>query len=104
MDDELPQNLATLRMLMITRYKYASFSFYHIFGVAATCKWVWYKKQHMPLTSNTSRTLLFRTLLVGNDIVDYPNVVGALPVGPTPTTFSFLTKHVASMDWANITA
>ena len=36
-------------------------------------------------TSNISRTL------VSNKIVDHSDVVGALPVGATPTTSSFFT-------------
>ena len=31
------------------------------------------------------------------------DVVGALPVGVAPTTFSFLTKHLVLMDWAKTT-
>ena len=49
-------------------------------------------------TSNISRTL------VGNKIVDNSDVIGALPVGAAPTTSSFSTKHLASMDWVNTTA
>ena len=44
-------------------------------------------------TSNISRTL------VGNKIVDHSDVVGASPVGTAPTTSSFSTYHMASMDW-----
>ena len=36
-------------------------------------------------TSNISRTS------VGNEIVDHPDVVGAVPVGTAPTTSSFMT-------------
>ena len=43
-------------------------------------------------TSNISRTL------VGNKIVDNSDVVGASPVGAAPTTSSFSTYHLASMD------
>ena len=49
-------------------------------------------------TSNISCTL------VGNNIVDNPDVVGASPVGAAPTTSLFATKHLASMDWAKTTA
>ena len=49
-------------------------------------------------TSNISRTL------IGNKIVDNSDVVGALPVGAAPTTSSFSTQHLASMDWAKTTA
>ena len=38
-----------------------------------------------PQTSNKSR------ILVGNKIVDHPDVVGASPVGAAPTTSSFST-------------
>ena len=44
------------------------------------------------------------TTRVGNKIVDHSDVVGASPVGAAPTTFSFPTKHLASMDWAKTTA
>ena len=50
-----------------------------------------------PQTSNISRTL------VGNKIVDHSDVVGASPVGAAPTTSSFSTEHLASVDWANPT-
>ena len=42
--------------------------------------------------------------LVGNNIVDQSDVVGALPVSTAPTTSSFSTEHLASMDWAKGTA
>ena len=45
-------------------------------------------------TSNISRAL------VGYKIVDQSDVVGASPVGAAPTTSSFSTKHLASVDWA----
>ena len=44
--------------------------------------------------SNIRRTLL------GNKIVDHSDVVGASPVGAAPTTSSFSTEHLASLDWA----
>ena len=49
-------------------------------------------------TSNISRTL------VGYKIVDNSDVVGASPVGAAPTTSSFSTWHLASMDWSKTTA
>ena len=49
-------------------------------------------------TSNISHTL------VGNELVDHSDVVGASPVGAAPTTSSFLTLHLSSMDWAKTTA
>ena len=49
-------------------------------------------------TSYISRTLF------GKNIVDNSDVVGASPVGAAPTTFSFSTQHLASMDWAKTTA
>ena len=33
-------------------------------------------------------------------IIDHSDAVGASPVGAAPTTSSFSTKHLASMDWA----
>ena len=43
------------------------------------------RKDEYRKTSNISRTL------VGNKIVDHSDVVGASPVGATPTTSSFST-------------
>ena len=40
---------------------------------------------------------------LGNTVVDHSDVVGASPVGAAPTTSSFLTQHLASMDWAQTT-
>ena len=37
---------------------------------------------------------------IGNKIVHHSDVVGASPVGTSPTTSSFSTEHLASMDWA----
>ena len=54
--------------------------------------------RHHNITSNISRTL------VGNKIVDHSDVVGASPVGAAPTTSSFSTWHLVSMDWAKTTA
>ena len=42
--------------------------------------------------------------LVGNKIVDHSDVVGASPVGAAPTTSSFSTYYLASIDWAKTTA
>ena len=42
--------------------------------------------------------------LVSNKIVDHSDVVGASPVDAAPTTSSFSTKHLASLDWAKTTA
>ena len=42
--------------------------------------------------------------LVGNKIVDHSDVVGAWPVGAAPTTSSFSTEHLTSIDWAKTTA
>ena len=44
-------------------------------------------------TTNARRTL------VGNKLVDHSDVVGASPVGAAPTTSSFSTQHMASVDW-----
>ena len=49
-------------------------------------------------TSNISR------ILVGNQIDDHSDVVGASPVGAAPATSSFSTQHQASMDWAKTAA
>ena len=53
----------------------------------------WYRK-----TSNISPTL------VGNNIVDHSDVVGASPVGAAPTTSSFSTYHLGSRDSAKTAA
>ena len=47
--------------------------------------------------SNISRTL------VSNKIVDHSDVVGASPVGAAPTTSSFSTWHLASINWVKKT-
>ena len=45
-----------------------------------------------------------RCTMLGNKIVDHSDVVGASPVGAAPTTSSFSTQHLASIDWAKTTA
>ena len=49
-------------------------------------------------TSNISNSL------VGNKLADHSDVVEASPVGAAPTTSSFWTQNLASMDWAKTTA
>ena len=51
-----------------------------------------------PQTSNICGSL------VGNEIVDHLDVVGAKPVSAIPTTSSFSTEHLASMEWEKTTA
>ena len=41
---------------------------------------------------------------VGNKFVAHSDGIGASPVSAAPTTSSFSTWHMASMDWANTTA
>ena len=48
--------------------------------------------------SNIRRTLL------GNKFVDHSDVVGASPVGAAPTTSSFSTYRLASLDWTKTTS
>ena len=50
------------------------------------------------------QTSNIRCTLVCNKIVDHSDVLGASPLGAAPTTSSFLTTHLASMDWAETTA
>ena len=57
-----------------------------------------------PVYLTYSKTFNISRTLVGNKIVDSSDVVGASPVGAAPTTSSFSTKHLASMDWAKTTA
>ena len=45
-----------------------------------------------------------RRTLRGNTLVDHSDVVGASPVGAAPTTSSWSTWHLASIDWAKTTA
>ena len=45
-----------------------------------------------------------RRTLVGNKIVEHSDVVWASPVGAAPTTSSFSTQHLATLDRANTTA
>ena len=49
-------------------------------------------------TFNICRTLL------GNKIVDHSDVAGASPVSVAPTTSSFSTEYLASMDLIKTTA
>ena len=45
-----------------------------------------------------------RCTLVGNEIVDHSDVVGASSFGAAPTTSSFSTQHLASIDCSETTA
>ena len=44
------------------------------------------------------------SILVGYKIVGHSDVAGELPVGTAPTTSSFSTQHLASVDWIKTTA
>ena len=65
----------------------------YVYHTSQVLKNVYYRK-----TSNISR------ISVGDEIVDNSDVVGASPVGAAPTTSSFSTQHLASMDWVKTTA
>ena len=61
-------------------------------------------QQGKVLTYRTYRQVSnIRRILVGNEIVDHSDVVGASPVGAAPTTSSFSTQHMASTDWVKTT-
>ena len=49
--------------------------------------------------TNYHQTSNIRHILVGDKLVDHSDVVGASPVGAAPTTSSFPTLLLASMDW-----
>ena len=66
-------------------------------NLLTTCWLFNIKMSYYCQTSNISCTS-------GNKIVDHSDVVGASPVGAAPTTSSFLTLHLASMDSAKTTA
>ena len=53
---------------------------------------------------NYRQVSYIRRTLLANKIVDHSDVVAASPVGAAPTTSSFTTKHLASLDWAKTTA
>ena len=46
------------------------------------------------------QTSNIRRIVVGNNIVDHSDVVGASPIGSALATSSFSTYHTASEDWA----
>ena len=71
---------------------YASLSFGELFLL------IWSKQKKTIMSFDIRRTI------VGNKIVDHSDVVGASSVCAAPTTSSFLTQHLASMDWAKTTA
>ena len=52
------------------------------------------------ITINYRQTSNIKRTLVGNEIVNHSDVIGASPLGAAPTTYSFSTQHMARMDWA----
>ena len=60
----------------------------------------------LQMSSNYRQNSNISGTLLGDEIVDHSdsNVVGASPVGVAPTTSSFSTLHLASVDWAKATA
>ena len=65
-------------------------------------RWTW--QMHLVSVDKFRQTSNIRHTWVGNKIVDHSDVVGASPVGAAPTTSSFSTQHLASMDWPKATA
>ena len=63
-----------------------------------------YVRHAWPIEKKYRKVSKIRRTFVGNKIVDHSDVVGASPVGAAPTTSSFSTEHLASMDWAETTA
>ena len=55
------------------------------------------------LCDNTVKSYI-RPTLTGNEIVDHSDVVGESPLGAAPTTSSFSTQHLASVDCTKTTA
>ena len=47
---------------------------------------------------------MYKDSLVGNKLADHSDVAGASAVGDAPTTFSFSTLQLASMDCAKTNA
>ena len=64
----------------------------------------WWSRYHQQAFSTYRQTSNISRTLVGTKIVDHPDVVGASPIGAAPTTSSFLTWYLASIDWAKATA
>ena len=73
--------LFTYNIFCSSLIKYVQYGLVFVFKLGETI----YVSELYCKTSNRSRTL------VCNKIVDYSDVVGAAPVGATPTTSSYLT-------------
>ena len=71
----------------------------YFMGITTYCKTsnISHTRQYCK-TSNISHTL------IGNKIVEHSDIIGASPVGAAPTTSSFSTWHLASMDCTKTTA
>ena len=69
------------------------------YGFTAS-QWLSYTQHNKPYRQICNITCT----LVANKLVDHSFVVGALPAGVAPTTSSFWTKHLASMECAKTTA
>ena len=72
---------------------------------------VWVSQRPPPSTSQLQEkyvtpAFLFtaKPLILGYKLVDHSDVFGASPVGAAPTTSSFSTYHLPSMDWAKTIA
>ena len=78
----------------------ARLMWHHWYGFSLSCVLLGlgFDKFSYRKVSNIRRTL------VSNKIVDHSDVVGASPVGAAPTTSSFSTEHVASVDLAKTSA
>ena len=56
--------------------------------------------QYNEICNKYRQTSIISRTLAGIKIIDHSDVVRASPVGSMPTTSSFSTLHVASIDWA----
>ena len=61
-------------------------------------------KDYKMLMPKYHKTSNISHIFAGNKTVNHTDVVGALPVGPAPTTSSFLPKQLALTQWAETTA
>ena len=59
----------------------------------------WSLREAVVILNRYRETSIINRTLSGNKFDDHSDVVGGSPVGTSPTTPSFSTKHLASMDW-----
>ena len=101
----MDSNAPVARAMPMARVKTMEKESTRVLGINKALFAMWKRYIHMQRHANIYRkTSNIRRTLLGKKIVAHSDVVGASPVGAAPTTSSFSTQYLASIDWTKTTA